>query len=561
MQRLRLVLAASLACCLALVLCAPAGAADATFADYDDLQVGAADSGEIAVVWRATEGPRMTVQAAIGTPGAPFSAPVTLGASSASATPPAVAMDAAGDVVVVWEPLQIEGCVRTVCATDDSLGVFAAIRPAGGSFQDPVRLLPGQHSVHAEPMLRMNRRGDWIVVMHEGDTRVVSFGRGATPPTSPATQIPAPGFDVRDAAVDDAGNATFAGADLEHPATIVRAADGAFGPLTVLDDATIYSFGITLGTGPAGHAVAVWPAAGYLRSATRLPGGSFGAPVSSGVAAEGAAPQAIGVDGLGRTITILSPPSVSPASMALQARRGTVSAPFGEPATISAPGQDATGPRLAMASDGNAIVSWDEIDHPYQWPGALVEKVAIATDAGPLSPPLTLAHGPSSIALPAVAIDGTGRGVVIWTRPAVDGERLLAAALTATAVAGPTVVAQAPSYTLQPPHSLPIAKQVLSIRTDGTIRPLLACVAPDGGSCIGTLQIDARVAGAAKRIHVGAAHFARAASLRRVTVHVSRAARRAAAHRSLRVRIVVSTTRPTGGSSRSVASMTLRKRS
>ena len=163
----------------------------------------------------------------------------------------------------------------------------------------------------------MNRRGDWIVAMHEGDTRVVSVGRGATPPTSPATQIPAPGFDVRDAAVDDAGNATFAGADLEHPATIVRAADGAFGPLTVLDDATVYSFGITLGAGPAGHAVAVWPAAGYLRSATRLPGGSFGAPVSSGVAAEGAAPQAIGVDGLGRTITILSPPSVSPASMAL----------------------------------------------------------------------------------------------------------------------------------------------------------------------------------------------------------------------------------------------------
>jgi hypothetical protein len=214
-----------------------------------------------------------------------------------------------------------------------------------------------------------------------------------------------------------------------------------------------------------------------------------------------------------------------------------------------------------MASDGNAIVSWDEIDHPYQWPGALMEQVAIATDAGSLSPPLTLAHGSQSIALPAVAIDGTGRGVVVWTRPAVDGERLLAAALTATAVTGPTVVAQAPRYTLQPPHSLAIAKQVLSIRADGTIRPLLACVAPDGGPCIGTLQIDARVAGAAKRIHVGAAHFARAASLRRVTVHVSRAARRAAAHRSLRVRIVVSTTPPTGGASRSVASMTLRKRS
>ena len=73
----------------------------------------------------------------------------------------------------------------------------------------------------------------------------------------------------------------------------------------MLDDAALFGH-IAIGVGPQGHAVAVWPGGGFLRSAARLPGGSFGAPVSSGVAALNP-PESIGVDGQGRTIMMLHP--------------------------------------------------------------------------------------------------------------------------------------------------------------------------------------------------------------------------------------------------------------
>jgi len=296
-------------------------------------QVATSDSGETVVVWQAAVG----IQAAIGTPGAPFGAPVTVAPANQGGSSPAVVMDAAGDVVIVWEASNYYDCAKDVCRRD-SLGVFASLRPAGGSVGAAVRLFAGQRGILAQPQIAMNRAGDWVVTMTVGAQTVVGAATRATRPVSFAA-LPLPILHDGTLAIDEAGNTTFGGTDAEkHPATIVRRADGSFGELTVLDDATVFGR-IAIGVGPQGHAVAVWPGGGFLRSAARLPGGSFGAPVSSGVATLNP-PESIGVDGQGRTIIVLHPLPIFPARFELQARRGVVNAPFGAPERLTAADRD-----------------------------------------------------------------------------------------------------------------------------------------------------------------------------------------------------------------------------
>ncbi len=552
MRRPAVALAVCLAAGLALVLSAPAAAEVVGNPPFYAPQVATADGGDAVVVWQAPAG----IQAAIGTPGTPFGAPVTLAPANQGSSSLAVVMDAAGDVVVGWEASNFYNCAKDVCQ-QDSLGVFATLRPAGGSFGAPVRLSAVQRGVLARPQVAMNRAGDWIVTMSVAGQTVVGAGRRATPPDGFAP-LPLPNLHDGALAIDEAGNTTFGGTDAaNHPATIVRRADGSFGELTVLDDATLLGRGIAIAVGPQGHALAVWPGGGFLRSAARLPGGSFGAPVSSGVAA-GNPPESIGIDGQGRTIMVLQPTPVYPARFELHVRRGTVGAPFGEPERLTAVDRDIGGPtRFAMASGGNAVLGWLETDR-FRDP---VAQAAIAGDAGPFSRPLALARGTGgSIDSPDVAIDGAGRAALAWTSVSGNVQRVLAASLSPTAVAGPTVVAQAPLVVPRIAQGLAKApaRQILRIRADGTVRPKLTCT---GATCSGTLRIDVRPAPGRRLFRMGTHRFLfKAGRSQRVVVRVTRAARRAAARRSLKGTITVGTARVGGGSAiKLVAAVTIRR--
>jgi hypothetical protein len=535
--------AACLTPALGLALCASPAAAAELVRPFAGVQVAAADSGEIVVTWAAKNG----VQAAFGTPGGTFTAPATIGASPYGSL---LAIDGAGDTVLVWEAIHQYDCGKYGC-TEDSLGVFAVTRPAGGVFGSPVRLAPAQPSRTAAPQLVMNRAGDWLVLMTIGDTRVVAAGRGATAPSS-FTALAALGFEggrfatITMAGMDEAGNTTFASRNGEgHPATITRRVDGSYDDYTVLDDAAILNTDLRVGVGPAGHAVAVWPGGGFLRWATRQPGGMFGPPVTSGVASDrNYPPQRIGVDVQGRTIMVSAPNPVFPAHFERQVRRGTISAPFGDPVTVTAPDRDdGGGDRFAIGAGGNAVLAWFDT----QRFANRIARAAIATDGGPFSAPVrvpTDSAAGDSTELPSVAIDGLGRAVLGWTESNGTVQRIFAAAMTPTAVTGPTVVAQG-ALTAAP--SIPQGRasapqgQVLRIRADGTVRPRLTCVSAVA-SCRGTLRIDVRPKPGAKRIRLGSHRFtfSRGRSAP-VVVRATRAARRAAARRSLKGVITVTT--------------------
>ncbi len=506
-------------------------------------------------MWRVTDGSQVTIQAAIGTPGRSFAAAQTISPPSTHTAQPRVVMDRAGNVVVVWEDVVcIEGYKGT-CDGHTSQGVFASVRPANGTFRAPVRLSPVQNGT-ADPLLAMNRSGDWIVVMRSGAETVLATASDAASPVTWSV-LGKPGLRVDAVALDGSGNATLAGANGDrHPAMIVRSADGTIGDVSVLDDAQIHAGGLRLGVGRAGHAVAMWAGGGFLRFATRQPGGGVGPARSSGVPADHA-PGPIGVDDRGRTRTLLSPTPTFPARYVLQVARGTVDAPFGEVVTVSDPGRDAPAPvEFVSSGSGDAALLWRESDRGRD-PSV---HLAIATDGGPLHAlrPLTAAAG-ETLQSADLALDDTGRIVLASTSLSADRQRIVAAALspTAGAVAGPTVVAQARLPDPQPRASAPRG-QVLRIRSDGTIRPLLRCVSP-AMSCRGMVRIDAPAAGG-RRVRAGSARFVhRAGSSRRVTIRIRRATRRAARRRTLTCTITVRTPKISGGYLRATTTLTLRR--
>ena len=552
---------AALAACLAIgapfALCGSASASATALSPFTNPRIATADNGETAVVWQSAAG----IRAAIGTPGAGYSAPVTISASSSM---PTVVMDAAGDVVIIWEATasSADGCYKGTGCLISSLGVFASIRAAGGSFGAPVRLSPPQRFQVADPRVAMNRAGDWVVTLTLDTKRVVGAGSGATPPAGFAALGPA--FQGRgDVGIDEAGTATFGMRDAaNHPALITRTRDGSLGALTVLDDALIDDFSLRIAVGAQGHTVAVWPDGGQLRSASRPPGGSFGPAVASGIVGT-RTPDWIGVDGQGRTVMALEPATNLVQSAPLQVRRGSIGAPFGEPQILTAAGRDNLGPtRGAIDGAGNAVIVWSETERGRN----AVAQATFSTDGAPFSKQIVVARETSPVNMPDVAIDGAGRTVLTWTDRSGDFQRILAAVLSPTAVAGPTVVAQGRLIIPAAPPVLPgragaTAGQVLRIRRDGTVRPTLRCVSP-GPSCRGSVRIDVRPAPGRKRVRAGTRAFTLGAgSSRAIKVRVSRAIRRAAARRSLKGIITVRTTMPTGGSVRDVATVTVRRRS
>ena len=351
---------AALAVCIATLGTGAAGTGAAVAAPimirpFQSVELATADNGETALVWRTRTG---GMHAAIGTPGSPFTAPITLADGGSATTGPSLGMDAAGNVVVAWETYVLGGCDKYGSCRPSSLGVFVALRPAGGAFGAPVRLAQAQPGMSAAPRLAMNRAGDWVLAMNVGTTTVVGAGRSATPPSA---LIALPMATLHQFALDETGAATFAGVDgAQRPATVVRKPDGSFAAPQLLDGPSTAGLGVRLGVGPRGDALAVWPAGSELHWASRPPGGSFGA--AGALPPRSPSPVAVvavGVDATGRTTTVLPASGPIAATSPLVLLRGTTAAPFAEAVTLTEPGhQLVAAPTFALGADGTAAVAW-----------------------------------------------------------------------------------------------------------------------------------------------------------------------------------------------------------
>jgi hypothetical protein len=556
----------------ALLLCGSASAAAAAVRrvgplPFADAQVAVADNGEAAVTWQT--GPFVALQASLGTPGGAFTAPVTLAPLGSSPLFSSVAMDAAGDALIVWEQTSPDAHG----GESSSLGIFAAARGAGGALGKPVRIAGPQHEILGQPLLAMNRRGDELVTWRQGSRTLIATGHGGSVPTAIADLgvprfDPTPGaqfFDVETAALDEAGNATFAGTDaVGHPVVLERSAAGSAGPPTALDTIDVRNSyrGIAVGVGPQGQAVAIWRGQdGVAHAATRPAAGApFGVPATVAFGGPLFALSA-GIDGQGRAV-VAGVANIARHSV-LQVARAATGTAFDTPVSLSDPSRDASAPTsLSVAANGGAAVAWLETVN-----GDAVARVALSHDGGAFAPTLTLKPATDEAAdVPAVAVDGAGRVVPVWTSVAGDIDRVLAASIAGSAVSGPTVIAQATAPRrvaagrYAPRVDVGVA-QSLRIQSNGHIRPLLVCSAPAGVKCRGTVRIDRPKRGHRPRLHVASARFVLArGAVRRITMRATRAARHAAARATLDCIIAARTANPAGAATTSSEELFVVKR-
>ena len=109
--------------------------------------------GNAVAVWASMEGGHWIAEAASRTPGGIWQAPVDISPSGQSASEIQVALNARGDTVVVWD------CY--FCGPD--FMVEAASRPAGGTWQTPVKLSAAGGDA-SRPQVALDSQGNAVAV-------------------------------------------------------------------------------------------------------------------------------------------------------------------------------------------------------------------------------------------------------------------------------------------------------------------------------------------------------------------------------------------------------------
>jgi hypothetical protein len=253
--------------------------ADIQFA-ADDPALAMNPAGNAIAVWSLERSDDQVVQAMDRPAGGSFGAAVDVSPAGEQAFRPDVAMNAAGEVIVTWS--RHDGSASSV---------HASVRPAGGSFGAPVDLsTPGQDADFSQ--VALDQAGDAIVVWkrNNGDDRITQAAfRPAGGSFGAPVDLSVPStndFDPQ-VAMDQVGNAIVAWERFNGNETLVqgatRPAGGSFSAPFDLSAPGGDALSPKLAMNPAGDAFVVWyrgdDTQSIVQARARPAGGSFGAPV------------------------------------------------------------------------------------------------------------------------------------------------------------------------------------------------------------------------------------------------------------------------------------------
>jgi hypothetical protein len=149
-----------------------------------------------------------------------------------------------------------------------------------------------------------------------------------------------------------------------------------------------------------------------IQARTRSAGGVLGPVLTLSPAGQNAFEFDVAVDADGDAVVVWNRSDGSSTSCCrrIQARGLSAGGTLGPLQVLSAPGQHADAPRVAVDTDGDAVAVWQRFD------GTALRVQARARSAGgALGPVLILSNQKASS--PDVAIDAGGDAVVVWQRP------------------------------------------------------------------------------------------------------------------------------------------------
>ncbi|HEY6836643.1 MAG TPA: PASTA domain-containing protein [Gaiellaceae bacterium] len=286
-------------------------------------------------------------------------APQDISAEGAKAESPQVALDAAGNAVAVWQHW-----------VGDNRVIGTAFRPAGAGWQRDQDLSDaGADAQH--PQIDVNPAGDAVAVWYQ------SVGSS---------------YSVIEAAVRPAGG-RWAG-----PEELSGGGVNATVPQVALDQ--------------NGNALAVWERLGptpVVQASIRA-GGAWSAPQNlSSPGQDAEFPQvAFGPNGNAAAVWQSFNGSNFVAQSAVRSSDG---GRWGAPQDLSAPGKDAKNPQVAMDGAGNALAVWERFDGA-NW----IIQAAGRPPEGTWSSPEDLSAPGQDAHEPEVAVDGYGNAWAIWSR-------------------------------------------------------------------------------------------------------------------------------------------------
>jgi hypothetical protein len=381
--------------------------------DASQQQVSFDQGGEAVAVWRSVGGPQPVIMAAERPAGGAFSTAQTLSDPSTYSMSPDVASGAQGDSIAVW--LHFDGA---------NARVQAAYRPTGGSFGAPQTLSPAGYEAR-EPHVAMNAAGEAVLVWSLGSglseeiqAATASSGGifGEAHDLTGFTTVAS----IPQVALDSHGDAIavwdgWDGSNIRIQEAL-RPGSGNFGSPAFLSPAGYNADTPQIAFDSSGNALAVWRFDGSPASTTqsdyRPAGGEFGTPqtVSAPSSQPAQAPQ-VAFDAQGDGVVAWQQSDGSELRIYAGVRTPGATGSFAGQSTLDPGGQEAFEPRIAGNGLSGTIVSWKTFN------GATnTTQAAVRPAGGNFAPATTVsAAGPQESA-PEVGIDAQGNGIAVWSR-------------------------------------------------------------------------------------------------------------------------------------------------
>ncbi|HEX7058319.1 MAG TPA: PKD domain-containing protein [Solirubrobacterales bacterium] len=396
--------------------------------------VAISPQGEAVAVWRHFDiaSGKYVTQAATRAPGGSFSAPIDISVSSTAAAPRDfhVAVGPGGAAALVWiqkDPDSVED--------PNQFSVLASVRPAGGSFSAPMIVSPLPLVVGDDannPGVAVDASGDVVVAWQYNDSALAHS----------LIQV----------------SSRLAGASFAAPIPISDTSHDAGLPAVAMD--------------ATGEATVVWAESDgvdqLIRAASGAPGGSFTSPVDLSASGQDAFTPDIAIAPGGDATAVWTRSNGS--NFIIQAATRPPGGVFSAPADLSAPGQDAFDPEVAMNASGAATVVWRRSDGL-----SAIAQAATREPGGAFSPPADLSAPGQDAVSPGVAMDSVGDATTVWYRSngansivQAAGYDVDAPVLRSLSIPASGVVGEPVSFSADPFDVWPIASTAFSFG-DGTM--------------------------------------------------------------------------------------------
>jgi hypothetical protein len=379
------------------------------------LRIAVDEQGDAIAVWQSEDGKleggvsSYEARTAFRSADGAWQAPERLSPYGQSAEEANVAFDAHGDAFAVWEAYS-----SSVSEGDAHFSVQVAFRPAGGTWQTPVKLSPVEAPGSVHPSLAVDAQGDAIVTWNRAEGPGGGSVQEAFRPAGGAWQAPVDVTqgnawgDYSQVAFDKQGDALAMWQDPLQSAFMP--AGGTWQPPSIVGSELVARPGSDFAVDGRGDAVAVWDSwtEGFLshrvvQAAFRSAGGEWQAPVDLSEEPHGEdwrwepyEPQ-VAIDEQGDAVVVWT-----------QGEKGVLSAskPSGgawqTPVDLSPPGTSDGDAQVAFDGQGNALAVWDGEDGTVQ--------SALKPAGGAWQAPVDIGHGGG----PQVAFDERGDALAAW---------------------------------------------------------------------------------------------------------------------------------------------------